>query len=155
MLRYGWIAALLVVGGCKSPDSLLPYPLAVTAEGIGPVHIGESFNIPMLRGKLPGFDLEKLSEVTSANGQTILRLKRHESPIALVISDPKGEVIDEVVVLSPLVKDSHGAGINDILKASGHLRCIQEICRDSDIPSITYRIRPDTQTIREITVQRL
>lgn len=154
MPRFGWIL-LPLVWGCQNPPNDLPYPLTITPEGIGPIHLGAPFDLLLLRGKLPGFELEKLSEVTSAKGQTIIRLKRHNKPIALIVSDAKGDTLREVIILSPLIKNTQGLGINDILPLSERLHCIEDQCRYANETTILYRTEPHTRTIREITLQQL
>lgn len=155
MRSGGWILFLLLFWGCQNPSEPLPYPLTITSDGVGTIHIGGSFDVPLLRGKLPGFELEKLSSVTSSQTQTILQLKRHDEPIAYIVSDAAGDAISEIVVLSPLIKNSHGVGINDPLVLSEKLHCVSGECRYADEPSVTYVINSDAHTIREITVQRL
>jgi hypothetical protein len=155
MRLFGWMIFPLLFLGCKNPDSPLPYPLTISPEGVGAIHLGGTFDIPLLQGKLPGFELEKLSEVTSATGQTIVRLKRHDEPLALILSDSSGVTITQIIVLSPLIKDTKKLGINDMLPPSEELHCVKDQCTYTANPTITYAIRPDTHTIREINLQQL
>lgn len=151
----GWILFPLLFWGCQTSSNTLPYPLTITSEGVGAIHIGGSFDIPLLRGKLPGFEIEKLSAVNALQTQTILQLKRYDEPIAFIVSDAAGAIISEIIIRSPLIKNSHEVGVNDPLPLSEKLHCVSEQCRYTDEPSITYVINSETHTIREITVQRL
>jgi hypothetical protein len=122
---------------------------------MGSVHPGSSFDIALLRGKLPGFELELLSQVASAKNAPLIRLKREEKAIALLVSDPEGSVITEIIVLSPLIKNKEGIGVSDPLPDTDAIRCIRDECRYRDHPSITYRIQTDSRTVREISLQKL
>lgn len=152
-LFLGVVAFFL--SNCHSSDGSLPYPLTITQEGMGSIHPGEPFDIALLRGKLPGFELEKLSRVASEKGATILQLTRGDKPIALIVSDQTGATLSEIIVLSPLVKNLHGLGINDTLPPAKDLNCTQEVCRYTNEPSILYTIDPNSRAIREIILQPL
>lgn len=145
----------LLFWGCHHSSDTLPYPLTLSEEGMGSVHPGDSFDIALLRGKLPGFELELLSPVASAKSAPLIRLKREEREIALFGSDPEGSRITEIIILSPLVKNDEGIGINDPLPDSDAIRCNGDECRYRDHPSITYRIETASRTIREISLQKL
>lgn len=155
MRRFGWFLLPLLLIGCRNPPNNLPYPVTLTREGMGAIHAGGTFDIALLRGKLPGFELEKLSEVTSEMGQTIVRLKRNDQSVALIVSDTHGDTISRIIILSPLIKNARGVGINDILPPSERLQCIRDECRYTDEKTITYRLDPHTHIIREITLQSL
>lgn len=150
-----WVLCALMFLGCQNRSNDLPYPLTITQEGMGAVHLGEPFDIALLQGKLPGFELEKLSQVTSEKGAATVRLKRGNDPIVLMVSDPQGANISEIIVLSPLVKNAQGLGLNDILPPSNNLTCVDDRCRYADQPSLHYTIDPTSRTIREIILQSL
>jgi len=154
-VRFGTLFLPILFWGCQPSSDALPYPLTISEEGVGSVHLGGSFDIALLRGKLPGFELELLSEVASAKSSPIIRLKRGGKEIALLVSDPKGSILTEVIILSPRVKNTQGIGINDLLPDTEAIRCIRDKCRYSNNSSVTYRIEPGSRTIREITLQKL
>lgn len=153
-LRIWGLCALLFLG-CQNRSNDLPYPLTITQEGMGTVHLGEPFDVALLQGKLPGFELEKLSRVTSEIGSTTVQLKRGNNSIALMVSDPQGVNLSEVIVLSPLIKNAQGLGLNDVLPSSKNLICTGNQCRYADQPSVHYTIDLDSRIIREITLQPL
>lgn len=155
-MHYLFLAVVaFFLSNCHSPDGSLPYPLTITPEGMGSIHPGEPFDIALLRGKLPGFELEKLSRVASEKGATILQLTRGDKPIALIVSDQTGVTLSEIIILSPLVKNFRGLGINDIFPSTKDLNCTQEVCRYTNQPSILYRIDLNSRAIREIILQPL
>jgi len=117
------------------------------------MHLNDSFEIGVLRGKLPGFELEEFSEVTAEKTRTLIRLKRGNMPIALLFADDQSTRLNEILILSPLLKNAQGVGINDPLPLSERITCVHDECRAADEPSIIYRIAPKTHTIREIVLQ--
>jgi hypothetical protein len=149
----GWILLSLLFWGCHDSRTPLPYPLTITPEGVGAIHLNGTFDIPLLCGKLPGFEIKKLSSVIPDQPQTILQLTRHDEPIVLIVSDSTETRIAQIIVSSPLLKDSAGVGINDILPLSERVRCDHNQCHYKDIPTIIYSIEPQSRSIREITVQ--
>ncbi len=155
MRLSGWILLSLLFWGCHDSPVSLPYPLTITPEGVGAIHLNGTFDIPLLCGKLPGFEIKKLSSVTPDQPQTILQLTRYDEPIALIVSDSSKTTIAQIIVRSPLIKDSAGVGVNNILPISEKLRCDHNQCRYQDKPAITYRIEPQSRSIREIIVQQL
>lgn len=150
-----WACCALLFVGCQNRPNTLPYPLVISQEGMGAVHLGEPFDVAQLQGKLPGFELEKLSQVTSEKGAGTVRLKRGDDPVALIVSDPKGANLSQIIVLSPLVKNAQGLGLNDVLPLSKNLTCTDNQCRYDDQPSVHYTIDPDSRIIREIILQPL
>lgn len=155
MNRIGWALAGLLFLGCNNSSDTLPYPLVITEDGLGAIHPKDPFDIALLRGKLPGFELERLSQVASEKQPSIIRLKRGDHPIALIASDPSGRSISQITLLSPLIKNAEGIGINDLLSKETDIVCAQERCHYADTPSITYWIEPKRGTIIEITLQAL
>lgn len=153
MRLSGWILLPLLFWGCHDASTPLPYPLTISPEGVGAIHINGNFDIPLLCGKLPGFEIKKLSSVTPDQPQTILQLTRYDEPILLIVSDSSETKIAQIIVRSPLIKDSAGVGVSDILPISEKLRCDHNQCRYQDKPTITYRIESQSRSIREIIVQ--
>lgn len=141
--------------GCQHNSDSLPYPLTLSTQGVGAIHLGESFDIALLRGKLPGFELDTLSRVASAKEASVIRLKRGDEVIAMIAADQTGSVISEIIILSPLIKNMQGMGINDTLPPDKDIRCVRDECRYTGEPSIAYRIESNTRTIREIMIQPL
>lgn len=153
MRLSGWILLSLLFWGCHDSPTHLPYPLTITPEGIGTIHLKGTFDIPLLSGKLPGFEIKKLSSVTPDQPQDILQLTRYDEPIALIVSDSGKTKIAQIIVRSPLLKDPAGVGINDILSLSERVYCDRNQCHYKDKPTIIYSIEPQSRVIREITVQ--
>lgn len=151
-----WLLAGALFVGCTAPrDTPLPYPLTVTAEAVGPIRPGEPYDIGSLRGKLPGFTIEKMSLVTSENPETLLFLKRGEAVMAHIFPDRNGEKIEKISVVSPLIPDHAGQRVGETIRRSGDLRCEHRECRYASVPGLLYRLDPTSSAIREITLQKL
>jgi len=144
---------LLLTLGCSSPDNSLPYPLIIREEGLGAIHADMPFDL--IQSSLNGFTFEKLSQITPDHPEIILQVKRGNSVLAQIISDRSGQKISAIIIVSPLIKNRHNEGLTDPLKAKTPLSCHQGICFYTDEPSIRYKLDPVTQTVREITYQKL
>jgi len=127
----------------------------ITVDGVGSIHPGMAFDPKLIQMTCPGFEVEKVSPISPGEPLPLLILKRGKSDILYLVSDPAGEKISQISVISPLPKDKRGQGILDPIRKEADLVCEEELCRYRDQPSITYRIDPAARTIREITVQRL
>jgi hypothetical protein len=147
-----FLAAFLLIG-CSSEKTALPYPLTISEEGLGAIHPDTPFD--QISTTLSGFEFEKLSQIASDQSNTILQIKRGNSLIAQIVSDPSGKKISVIYILSPLIKNKHGIGIGDPLPYTESLNCNNDLCLSTDEPSLHYRIDLKGRTIREITFSRL
>ncbi len=151
-MRYLSILIVWLLSGCSEPASTLPYPLVITQEGLGAIHPETPIDqIPTL---MVGFEIEKLSAVSSSNEASIYQIKREGTLLAHVVSDRSGKKIDSIHILSPLIKDGYNQAINEPLKEKGFL-CESGRCTDPSSPQIIYTIDPKNRTILEITYQKL
>jgi hypothetical protein len=152
ILIYRTLLIAFFVFGCSSQNTTLPYPLTISEEGLGAIHPNTPFD--QVEGKLSGFTIDKLSQVSSDQSETIVQLKRGEKIFAQIISDPSGKKISQILILSPLIKNTHNQGIGDPLTPQ-NLLCTQESCHYSNEPSILYQTEGSNHTIREITYTKL
>ena len=146
------LIALLFIG-CSSQNTTLPYPLTISEEGLGAIHPDTPFN--QITTSLSGFTFEKLSQISSDQSNTILQMKRGDSPIAQIVSDPSGKKISAIYILSSQIKTKNNLGLGDPLPQTESLECLNNLCQNTDEPSIRYQIDPKPRTIREITFQKL
>lgn len=139
--------------GCSSPDISLPYPLTISEEGLGAIHPDTPFE--QISTSLSGFEFEKLSQISPEHPEMIYQMKRGKNLIAHIVSDSSGKKISEIHILSPLIKNKYRLGLGETLPQNTPLTCRDQLCSYPDEPSVHYRIDPKTQTIREITFQKL
>lgn len=139
--------------GCTTPSNTLPYPLTLNEEGLGAIHSDTPF--AQIRSSLSGFEFEKLSQISPEHPQMIYQMKRGNTLIAQIVSDPSGKRIAAIHILSPLIKNKNHQGLGDSLPLSTTLQCQDQECHYTDEPSLHYRIDPKKRTILEITYQRL
>lgn len=152
LMRYLLILMVWLLSGCSEPTSTLPYPLFITQEGLGAIHPETPIDqIPTL---MVGFEIEKLSAVSSSDEASIYQIKRGDTLLAHVVSDSSGKKIDAIHILSPLIKDTHDQAIHEPLKKTPFL-CEGNRCTDPSSPRIHYTIDPNNRTILEITFQKL
>lgn len=143
----------LLISGCGTPDKSFPYPLKITEEGLGSLQPDTPFN--QINTSLSGFEFEKLSPISSLENEKIYLMKRGGQTVAQIISDPSGKKIAEIQITSALIKNRYDQGIGDLLPESKTLRCIDDVCRNDNEPSLRYRIDRKTRIIKEITFSRL
>jgi hypothetical protein len=151
IIRSLFIAFFLI--GCNSQNSTLPYPLIISEEGLGAIHPDTPFD--QITTSLSGFEFEKLSQISPERPEMIYQMKRRKALIAQIISDSSGKKISEINILSSQIKNKSNLGIGDPLPQTELLRCSNDLCQNTNEPSVHYRIDPKTRTIREITFSRL
>ncbi|MBD3798808.1 hypothetical protein [Sulfuricurvum sp.] len=152
LMRLLILSIALILSGCFEPSTTLPYPLIISQEGLGAIHPKTPIDqIPTL---MVGFEVEKLSAVSSVDEATIYQIKRGGTTLAQIVSDKSGKIVDSIHILSPLIKDTHNQTIHEPLKKKPFL-CKGERCTDPSSPLILYTIDPKNRTILEITYQRL
>jgi len=147
-----FLSALLFIG-CSSPNTTLPYPLIISEEGLGAIHPNTPFE--QISTSLSGFEFEKLSQISPEHPELIYQMKRGKALIAQIISDPSGKKISAIYILSSQIKTKNNLGIGDQLPQTKSLKCLNDLCQNTDEPSLHYRIDPKTRNIREITFQKL
>lgn len=147
-----FLSALLFIG-CSSPNTALPYPLIISEEGLGAIHPETPFE--QISTSLSGFEFEKLSQISPEHPEMIYQMKRGGRLIAHIVSDSSGKKISKIHILSPLIKNKHHLGLGETIPQNTPLHCRDELCSYPDEPSVYYRVDPKTQTIREITFQKL
>ncbi len=146
------LSAIIILAGCSTQSDTLPYSLIISETGLGAIHPDTPFD--QIEGKLSGFSINKLSQVSAQQSKTIIQLKRGKKVFAQIISDPSGKKISQILILSPQIKNIHNQGIGE--KASPqNLLCDKTNCRYLDEPSVHYTLGDDNCTIREITFSRL
>ncbi|MFZ2890013.1 hypothetical protein [Sulfuricurvum sp.] len=151
-LIYRTLLMALLFIGCSTPLDTLPYPLTLSEKGLGAIHPNTPFDkIPSI---MIGFKCEKLNIVSSNTTEIIYLIQKGSQPIAQIVSNPSGNKITQIHVLSPQIKDSYNQSIGDLLSYQGAL-CKKNSCHYPAAPSVIYKIDPKTQTIREITFQKL
>lgn len=147
------ILLFFILGGCSSEQSTtLPYPLVVSEDGLGSIH--PNTPIDQIPTQMIGFEIEKLSAVSSADQAAVYLIKKNGNILAQIISDKSGKKIDSIHILSPLIKDTYDQTINMPLKEKSFL-CEGSRCADPRSPQIFYTIDPKSRTILEITYQKL
>lgn len=152
LMRRLTILLFFLLSGCSEQSTTLPYPLIISQEGLGAIHPGTPIDqIPTL---MVGFEVEKLSAVSSVDQATIYQIKRNGATLAQVISDKSGKKVDSIHVLSPLIKDTYDQGINEPLKEQS-FHCQGNQCTDTSSPQMSYTVDPKNRTILEITYQKL
>lgn len=144
---------VLTIGGCYLPNEPLPYPLTISEEGLGAIHPETPFD--QVNTKLSGFTFEKLSQISPDHPETIFQIKRGENVIAQIISDTSGKKIATILITSPLVKNRQNQGLGDPLPMDKTLHCDDNLCSNTNEPSLLYRIDPNGRIIREITFSRI
>lgn len=145
-----WAICILFTG-CGSPDEILPYPLTITQEGLGPLHPTTPFEeVPTA---MIGFESQKLSLISPEQTEVIYAISKGSHTVAHVFSDTSGKKIEAIHILSVQVQDGHGQKIGYVLDAS--IPCDHTQCSDPSSPSIRYEIDPKTRIIRQINYQRL
>lgn len=145
----------LLVSGCHSPDEPLPYPITMNKEGLGPIRIGDAFEIGAIQGKLPGFTVEKMSRVTPERSETVFFLKRGEMVLAHIFPGDDARAIEAITLCTEQIQDIRGQRIGTKIQGSKDLLCSGATCRYGTEPSLRYLIDPETRIIREITLQKL
>ena len=153
LLIYRILLFAFLFIGCSSTNNILPYPLTISEEGLGAIHADTPFD--QVNTSLSGFTFEKLSQISPGQSEMIYQMKRGESVLAHIVSDPSGKKIAAIHILSPLIKNKYGQGVSDPLPRTNTLLCTAEECRYRDEPSILYRIDSNQRTIREITFSPL
>ena len=143
----------LVLLGCSSPNTSLPYPLTISEEGLNAIHPDTPFD--QITNAMSGFEFEKLSQISSDQSNTILQMKRGNSLIAQIVSDPTGKKVSEIYILSPLIKNKQGLGLGESFPQNDQIHCNATECISKNEPSVHYRIDPVNRTILEITFSRL
>lgn len=151
--QFSLLLLALLFKGCLTQNTALPYSLRISEEGLGAIHADTPFD--QVSTSLSGFSFEKLSQISPGQSEMIYQMKRGESIIAQIVSDPSGKRITTIHILSPLIKNKYDQGIGDPLPLTNTLLCTAEECRYRDEPSILYRIDSNQRTIREITFSRL
>ncbi len=149
------IAASLALLGCQPPKEPLPYPITLGAQGLGALKIGGEFGVGPIAQKLPGFELEKLSKVTPGRVETLLVLKRGETVLAYVFPDREGKKVIRITLCDGTIADARGERVGRPLRSREGLRCDAETCVDAANGALSYRIDPESATVREITLQKL
>lgn len=142
-------------GGCQAPTEPLPYPITLSPEGLGPVRPGLSFDIAALQSKLPGFTVEKMSQITPERSQILFTLKRGDAVMAYIFPDEQGKRIGHISVVTERIPDHNGQKVGDPIHENPSLRCAGDECRYETHPSLSYRLAPSSRIIREITLQKL
>lgn len=151
--RFALPVLALLLTGCLTQNTALPYSLRITEEGLGAIHANTPFD--QVNTSLSGFTFEKLSQISPGQSEMIYQMKRGERVLAHIVSDPSGKKIATIHILSPLIKNKYGQGVSDPLPRTNTLLCTAEECRYRDEPSIRYRIDSNQRTIREITFSPL
>lgn len=152
-LIYRTLLIALLFIGCSTPLDTLPYPLTLSEKGLGAIHPNTPFDkIPSI---MIGFKCEKLNIVSSNTTEIIYLIQKGSQPIAHIVSDSSGKKISEIHILSPLIKNKYHLGLGETIPQNTPLNCRDALCSYPDEPSVHYRIDPKTQTIREITFQKL
>jgi len=146
------LSAFLVIG-CSTPNNTLPYPLIISEEGLGAIHPDTPYD--EISTSLSGFEFEKLSQISPEHPEMIYQMKRGKALIAHIVSDPSGKKISAIYILSSQIKTKNNLGVGDPLPQTESLKCLNDLCQNTDEPSLHYRIDPKTRTIREITFQKL
>lgn len=151
--RFALPVLALLLTGCLTQNTALPYSLRITEEGLGAIHADTPFD--QVSTSLSGFTFEKLSQISPDQSEMIYQMKRGERVLAHIVSDPSRKKIATIHILSPLIKNKYDQGVGDPLPRVNTLLCTAEECRYRDEPSLRYRIDPNQRTIREITFSRL
>lgn len=145
----------LFLVNCHSPQEPLPYPITLNEEGLGAIRPGGTYDSALIQSKLPGFTVEKLSQITPQKSQSLLALKRGEHLLAHIFPDSREKGIERITLYSGLIKDHRGQSIGDVIQADGDLRCGENECHYGAETPLRYRIDPSSRIIREITLQKL
>jgi hypothetical protein len=146
------LTTIVILAGCSTQSDSIPYSLTISETGLGAIHPDTQFD--QIEGKLSGFNIDKLSQVSAQQSELIIQLKRGKQVFAQIIFDTSGKKISQIVILSPQIKNIHNQGIGEELTPQ-NLLCDKTNCRYSDEPSVSYRLGDDNRTIREITFSRL
>lgn len=146
------ITALVFIG-CSTPNDTLPYPLLISEEGLGAIHHDTPFE--QISTLLSGFEFEKLNQISPQESEILFQMKRGNTVIAHIVSDPSGKKIASIHILSPLVKNKTNQGLGDLLLQTKTLKCSDNLCHYPEEPSLLYRIDSKSRMIREITYQKL
>lgn len=145
----------VLIAGCDSPqDPSLPYPMTLTSQGLGSLRMGTAFEPSLIQGKLPGLNVEKLSQIVPQGAETLLVIKRGDTVLGYVFPDDSGKSVAKIAVTTPLIPDETGRKTGQPLPPLAKMRCSGDECAFVDSP-LRYRIDPANRIIREIVVQKL
>jgi len=150
-----FFSLLFLVNACSEPHDSLPYPIAITQEGLGAIHPDQPYDFNTLQASLPGIEFIRFQPVSSERIEQIILLKRGSMNLAQIFLEPDQKKIREIFILSPQIKNRLNKGIGDTLNPHPSLECTNDLCRYDDEPSVRYKVNTQTRRILEISYRKL